>query len=409
MNAKRIFSTLKKIAFTRPAGTDEERAAADIIMEEIRSLGLEPHKEEFEIDDADVKAELKALSPYEKTYHVVGTKHSKSTGEDGITTEFIYADDAVESNYAKLNGKLCLFGKLSCNNSKLADVGIAGILNADGKATDKTNSADLYQAAYPEKEHNMLTSMTISGSDAFEMVKNGVRKVWFRLENHSYKAKSQNIAVTVPGTELPDEIIAIGAHYDSVPVGCGACDNGAGSAIIMELLRAFVQSPPRRTLKFIWFGSEEIGLFGSEAYLEAHKEELDSYRLMVNVDVGGSVMGNNFVRATCDESVAHYIEFLAKEAGYIADIAQGLMGSDSTPFAGKSIPAVGFGRGAADSVEFCHTRNDLMAYISPKALNDTAEFVLMFVKKMCDAKIFPVPRMIPENIKKRVNDRLGGN
>lgn len=405
---ERIYSNLEEIAFTRPAGTAEEKKAADILCGKIRKLGLTPQLESFKIDEAETAAEMRVTEPYEKSYEVRAFKHAKSTPEEGVTAEFIYYDDVAESNYAKLKNKLCLFNRYTCGEKKLAELGIAGLLQMDGKATDDPESTDLYQAEFRKKENrDLISAFTIRGRDALEMMKRGAEKTWFRLINRSCEAQSQNVTVTLPGSGLPDEIIVVGAHYDSVPVGQGACDNGAGSAIILELLRLFSEHRPQRTLRFVWFGAEEVGLWGSKAYLKTHEDELTKHRLMINVDVGGSVMGSNFVRVTAEESVAHYIDFLAKELGYIADIKQGLMGSDSTPFADKKIPAVGFGRGEAAALQFCHSRNDTMEYISAKALQDTAEFVWRFTDKVCRAKSFPIPETIPDNMVKRVDEMLG--
>lgn len=89
--------------------------------------------------------------------------------------------------------------------------------------------------------------------------------------------------------------MSFGAHYDSVLFSTGAYDNMSGSVIIMELLRYFAANPPRRTLKFNWFGSEEQGLLGSKAYVAAHEAELEKHRLMVNVDMAGPVLGSEHI------------------------------------------------------------------------------------------------------------------
>lgn len=408
ISGKRIYKTLEKIAFTREAGTTAEKKAAEVICSEVSKLGLTANLESFEIDDAETSGELKVLSPYEKTYNVTAYKHAKPTPPEGITTEFIYVDSACESNYGQLKNHMVLFNEMNTSIQKLSEQGLDCILSMNGKGNINPENDDMYTNSFREEDcRNIIPALTIHTRDALEMVKNMASKVWFRLENRSYKATSQNITVTIKGTRFPEEIIAIGAHYDSVPVGHGASDNGGGSAIIMELLRYFTENPPSRTLRFIWFGSEEIGLFGSKAYLEAHKDELKAFRLMINVDVAGSVIGRNFVRATAEESVAHYIQFLADEVGYIADIKQGLMGSDSTPFADKKVPSVGFGRGSNYNLEFAHSSHDTMEYISEKALEDTAEFILTFAKHMIEAANFPVPNTIPDNIVERINKMLG--
>jgi aminopeptidase S len=90
-----------------------------------------------------------------------------------------------------------------------------------------------------------------------------------------------NLVVTLPGRE--SRVILVGAHYDRVPVGQGAVDNGASCAVLIELISAFKASPlGRYTLKFVFFDQEELGLLGSRAYLAA-KSDRPAYA--VNLDV----------------------------------------------------------------------------------------------------------------------------
>ena len=71
INGKRQMELLNKMSFVRMGGTAEEMAAAEILMEEIRSIGLEPELEAFEIEDADlVKGELEVLAPFNKKYTI---------------------------------------------------------------------------------------------------------------------------------------------------------------------------------------------------------------------------------------------------------------------------------------------------------------------------------------------------
>lgn len=78
-------------------------------------------------------------------------------------------------------------------------------------------------------------------------------------------AAGTNIIVTIPGTDA--RTIVVGAHYDSVPAGRGAVDNGAACAALIELIAAFRASPLTRfTLIFVFFDREESGLLGSRAY-----------------------------------------------------------------------------------------------------------------------------------------------
>ncbi|HTF38773.1 MAG TPA: M20/M25/M40 family metallo-hydrolase [Blastocatellia bacterium] len=83
---------------------------------------------------------------------------------------------------------------------------------------------------------------------------------------------SANVVAEIPGTDLKDEIVMLGAHFDSWHSGTGATDNAAGSAVCMEAVR-ILQSlglKPRRTIRIGLWSGEEQGLLGSRAYVSEH-------------------------------------------------------------------------------------------------------------------------------------------
>jgi carboxypeptidase Q len=83
---------------------------------------------------------------------------------------------------------------------------------------------------------------------------------------------SFNVVGEIPGTDRADEIVMIGAHFDSWHGGTGATDNAAGSAVMMEAMRILKASgvPLRRTVRIGLWGGEEQGLLGSRAYVTEH-------------------------------------------------------------------------------------------------------------------------------------------
>ena len=81
-----------------------------------------------------------------------------------------------------------------------------------------------------------------------------------------------NIIGEIPGTDLKDEVVMIGGHFDSWHAGTGATDNGTGSAVCMETMRILksLGLKPRRTIRIGLWGGEEEGLLGSRAYVASH-------------------------------------------------------------------------------------------------------------------------------------------
>src|SRR6266550_5461466 len=83
---------------------------------------------------------------------------------------------------------------------------------------------------------------------------------------------SFNVVAEIPGTDKAEEVVMLGAHFDSWDSGTGATDNGAGSAVMMEAIRILKVSglKMRRTVRIgLWTG-EEQGLLGSRAYVKQH-------------------------------------------------------------------------------------------------------------------------------------------
>ena len=100
--------------------------------------------------------------------------------------------------------------------------------------------------------------------------------------------KLYNVVADIPGTERPDEYVIVGAHIDSTPRGTGAADNATGVAAVMEAARLLMEAGamPSRTIRFILFAGEEVGLVGSRGYLEAHAELVPKIAAMYNMDQG---------------------------------------------------------------------------------------------------------------------------
>jgi Zn-dependent M28 family amino/carboxypeptidase len=101
-----------------------------------------------------------------------------------------------------------------------------------------------------------------------------------------------NIEASLAGTTQPEEIVVIGAHYDTI-TGCpGANDNGSGVAAVLELTRRFAARPQRRTLRFVAFVNEEppffqTGQMGSLVYANAARAHRERVVAMLSLETMG--------------------------------------------------------------------------------------------------------------------------
>ena len=83
-------------------------------------------------------------------------------------------------------------------------------------------------------------------------------------------APGYNVIGEIPGTDLKDEVVMIGAHLDSWHSGTGTTDNAVGSAVMIEAMRILktLGTNPRRTIRIALWGGEEQGLLGSRSYVK---------------------------------------------------------------------------------------------------------------------------------------------
>lgn len=411
ISGERELELLKKIGFTRVAGSEEEKRAAEILKAECEAIGAPAVMESFEIEDAVVKtARLEILEPFSQEYQVTGYKCAENTPESGLEAEFLYVENATEANLAEAKGKIVLvngFLRVPLFR-KLMKAGVAGIVTMEGELRDRPEETDLSTRKLRRtlRAFGNVPLVHMRVRDAMDLVAKGASKARILLENETVERTSHNVVATVLGTELPLEVVSFGAHYDSVDYSTGVYDNGAGSVITMEILRHFVENPPRRTVKFMWYGAEEIGLEGSWAYVKAHKEELKDHRLMINVDVGGPILGADKIAVTGEEKLVTYLEYFTKLGGYAAEVRQDIYSSDSIPFAESGVPGVNFSRDGAQGAAYIHNRFDTLEFLSAQALEKTTAQVLDFGNQMVNARIFPVKREIPKEVAEKVEKYL---
>lgn len=408
---KREMELLEKIGFTRIAGSPEEEKAAQILKEECDKLGVPAIIQPFEIEQGIVEeATLEILEPFQQEIPVTGYQCAQNTPEEGLEAPFLYVENADDVSLSDARGKIVLVnGYMRVPLfRKLMKAGVAGIVTMEGQLRDKREETDLSTRKLRRtlRAFGNVPMVHTRVLDAIDMVRKGACKARLVLKGRTEEWTSHNVIATVLGTEKPEEIVSFGAHYDSVDFSKGVYDNGAGSVINMEVLRYFAENPPKRTLKFVWYGSEEIGLEGSWAYVKAHKEELEAHKLMINVDVGGPVLGVDRITATAEKELASYLEYFVKIHGFTAEVKQGIYSSDSIPFADSGVPGVNFSRDGAPGAAYIHDRFDTLSFLSADMLEKTTRIVLEFGKEMANAALVPVERKIPRNIVEDVEKYL---
>ena len=400
---ERAFELLKKISFERIAGTDKELACAQMLKVECEKVGVEAIIEEFEIDMPEI-FEASLEIPGSHSIHCIGIGKCGNTPDEGITAPFVYAEEGLPANLLDAKGKIVLLtGPLKPEvREALVKAEVAGFIQATGSLYDpqemipelRTRSLMLK----PDEEFN-IPGVLIHITDANKLVLENPSEIKLvAKQDANKKGTSHNVVATIKGTEKPEEVITFSAHFDSVIYSTGAWDNGTGSVTIMEIMHHFLKNAPKRTLQFVWCGSEEIGLCGSRAFTEAHKEELKQHLFNINVDMTGVLLGYEKAVCSCEESVAKYIEFIGKLEGYPITTKVDMYPSDSSSFVQAGIPAVTFARLAPQGGMELHSRRDNMEYLDADAFIKTVGFMIRFAEPVVNSKVFPVSKTFPKEL-----------
>ncbi|HLB54423.1 MAG TPA: M20/M25/M40 family metallo-hydrolase, partial [Gemmatimonadales bacterium] len=154
-----------------------------------------------------------------------------------------------------------------------------------------------------------------------------------------------NVIAEIPGTDKADELVMIGAHYDSWHSGTGATDNGAGSVVMMEAMRILkaVGLPLRRTVRIALWTGEEQGLIGSRSWIRMHRAELPKISAYLNVD-----NGTGRLRGIWDQSnsaaIPIFQQILApfQDLGVVAVTHGNTGGTDHLSFVAAGVPGFNF-------------------------------------------------------------------
>jgi hypothetical protein len=142
-------------------------------------------------------------------------------------------------------------------------------------------------------ERNVWTYARLTA--AADFIESSLTKAGYKPRRQNFAAADKtccNIEVEIKGSAQPDEIVVIGAHYDTVPGSPGANDNGSGVAAALALARRFASKKPARTLRFVFFANEEPPFFqtsemGSLAYAKSCKEKDENIVAMLSLETIG--------------------------------------------------------------------------------------------------------------------------
>ncbi len=196
-------------------------------------------------------------------------------------------------------------------------------------------------------------------------------------------ARSGNVIAEIPGRAAPDEVVVIGAHLDSWDLGTGAIDDGAGVGITMAAMALIKESglSPRRTIRLVLWGAEEVGLLGALAYRDQHADELEDHVIGSESDFGGGpiwkITADSQSKAG-DQLIAHMADLLSPLGILPGSNKQPGGGPDLMPLVPTGVPTLRLHQDGRDYFDLHHTADDTVDKLDAAALDqNVAAFVVV--------------------------------
>jgi len=398
MDVKMIDQLFLDTAYVRMGGSAEELRCAEYLQSKCAELGLTAHLEAFEVDMATMK-HASLIADGEE----IPCKGYLLAGSGEVEAPLYYLPGTDPASLAGCRDKIVMIdGYMGYwKYQDLIEHGAVGFITYDGNANYVDEDIDQRELRPFVSQGNKIPGVNINAKTAIRLIRDDIKTVKITLEQDEYKGQSHNVVMDLPG-EI-DEWIVCTAHYDSTSLSQGAYDNMSGSVGLLGIAAKFAKEPHRRSLRFIWCGSEERSLLGSKAYTAAHEDELSKIVFCLNLDMIGSIMGRFIACCTSEEKLVHYLQYLGSIQGFGIDPKDGVYASDSTPFADKGVPSLSFARIAPNNTATIHNSYDTMAILKATQMQRDIDFINVFAETMVNAVCFPVKKEIPQKMKDKLD------
>lgn len=278
--------------------------------------------------------------------------------------------------------------------------GIAGRIYTTGEDLVWTHGR---WTVYSDETRPKTPLITVRGED-FDAISKAMDEssnvtLEFNIDNRitNQPMPLSNVVAEIPGVEKPDEVVIVGAHFDSWngPGSMGAQDNGTGSSVVIEAARLLVKAgaKPKRTIRFILWTGEEQGLLGSSAYVEAHKDELHKISAVFNEDSGGNYYNSlagtpdmlDILKLAGAPLMRAFPDMPVKINSMDKMTAGG--GSDHASFVEKGVPGFNFGKvSGIDYIRHWHTQYDRPEFVPAINLAQMSASMAIMALGVADAK-----------------------
>ena len=396
----------------RFAGTPEEYEAANFIAACFKRYGLQNVKLETYPYAGWTRgtATLEVIEPIRRTLHCISLPYCPAAD---ITTELVSAGYAealtniphsviplpINWLWRRVPHRLTSEDGYTARRSLNA---LCSPVRADSYLSVNTPVSDPKREVFKMTDAAPMPGISVCKEDGEFLARliareNGKVTLKLRTTDVNEPRTSWNVVADLPGNENAEEMVVVGCHYDGHDISQGAHDPASGMVSVIEasrVLSAYAADSLKCTVRFIAFGTEEIGLTGAFRYVDAHASELDNIRFMLNMDAAGGSSRKGIVLHHWDALETFFST--AREQMH-ADIPVGQKVhsySDHFPFFLKGVPSSHMGdpESLPGGRGFGHTAYDTLDKVELEHLRAASAVGARIALRCANADDFPAKR-----------------
>jgi hypothetical protein len=377
--SKDAYADLETLCDLAPrfAGSPGNLAARDFILGKFQTYGVDsPHTEPFDyLIWTRGACELKLLAPVARRMHsAISLVYSPNT--TSLRGNVIDCGIGSEEDFARagqVSGKIVMVttanpdsGRIIHRREKYGRAvrgGAAGFIYVNHKPGLLAETGSLRPGRLAE-----IPAVALSYEEGWELArqcKRGPVQVELSVRNDTHPGQGYHVVGEVKGKT--GETILLGAHFDGHDISQGALDDATGTVLILELGRilAPLHGQFKRTVRLVAFDAEELGVLGSQEYVQAHRDDLQQIALMINLDSAfGPAASHGFLTSGLKDTRA-VLQECARDFGYPLLFKDRVVtASDNFSFFMQGIPSIcmmarpenpalgrGYGHTAADTLD----------------------------------------------------------
>ena len=397
----------------RMAGSPAARKAAEWAQKKLKEAGFdEVHLETFPVTAWSRGAEVaEIIAPTKQRLAVAALGESVPTPAAGIDAEIVLfktIQSFMDAAPGSLSGKIAVVTQRMVRNQNGGGYGaIVGGMRVNGASeAAKRGAVAILIRSIGTDNHRLphtgvmqyaegvakIPAAALSNPDADQLERlaaKGTVKLHLQLaSDYHEKAEAVTVVAELKGREHPEQVVLMSGHLDSWDLGTGAIDDGAGVAIAAGAARLIGQLPqrPKRTIRVVMFGAEEIG-GASKPYAEGQGDKASNIVIAGESDFGARKIYEVALPAGSEAFGKQLAAAVVPLGANLARQPAQHGGADLEALGEKGVPFVQFSQNGLDYFDIHHTADDTFDKVDAQELAQNVAIWASFAWLAADSDV----------------------